>query len=359
MPSWHALSGRTLTATPYLILVLLLPISSLSSAAWATASLQNVDREEESPPRETREEEEVQAKEADEDDDDDMVIDSIQQGVQSSVDATARWFDNFFGDGRTFDDQYRSQGRFSVAPEWSEYDGFSVGSSFRAQVNLPLAEDRFSAFVGRVDTDDYVVGDDSERRASVLRNVTGDSEWLIGLGFNPGQGEENRFSISAGIRGGLRADLYTEGRYLYQLRVSDNIQIRTRSALFWRDSDGFGFAQRFDYEQTWGDDWLGRFSVEGTSAERIEGIRWRNTTSLYHLYQENRAVAGEFWYRGESDAPVPDEDFGVRFIHRQSWLRDWFYVEKWVGSHWPRELPEETRRQAWLVGIEFEVWFGH
>lgn len=351
MPSRHSFSASTLTffSQPYVIALTLLlawPITKV----WANDLTQD--------PEQTADSSQPQTKTENTDDEGEKAIDSLQQGVQSSVDATARWFDNFFGDGRTFDDQYRSQGRFSVAPEWSGYDGFSVDSSFRAQVNLPLAEERFSAFIGRVDTDDYVVGDDTERRASVLRNVSGDSEWLIGLGFNPNQGEENRFSFSAGVRGGLRADLYTEARYLYQIRVTDSIQIRTRSALFWRDSDGYGFAQRFDYEQTWGEEWLARFSAEGTSAERVDGIRWRNTTSLYHLYESNKAIAGEFWYRGESDALVADEDFGIRLIHRQSWLRDWLYVETWVGSHWPKEEPYESRSQAWLVGIEFEVWFG-
>lgn len=296
---------------------------------------------------------------ADDDDEDDIALDTFQRGVESSVNATARWFDSFFGDARSFDDrQYRSQGRVSLAPEWSAYEGWKLRSRLRAQANLPIAEDRFSAFIGRVDGDDFVVGDDRERRTSVIRNVEGDSEWLVGLGFNPNQGEENRFSITGGIRGGLRADLYTEARYLYQIRVTETIQIRSRSALFWRNSDGFGVGQRLDYEQTWGDDWLGRISVEATSAERVEGIRWRNISTLYHLYTDEKAIAAEFWYNGESKAAVPDQDLGIRFIHRQSWLRDWFYVEKWIGSHWPKSEPGDPRNQAWLVGIEFEVWFG-
>lgn len=292
------------------------------------------------------------------DEDDDMVIDSVQRGVQATVDATARWFDDFFGDARTFDNQYRSQGRVSVAPEWSQYNGLKVRSSLRAQVNLPLAEERFSAFIGRVDTDDYVVGQDSERRSSVIRNMAGDSEWLVGLGFNPNQGEENRFSFTAGIRGGLRADLYTEGRYLFQWRMTDNSQVRTRSALFWRESDGYGFAQRVDYEHVWKEEWLARISLEGTTATRTDGIRWRNSAALFHLYAPQRALAGEFWYAGESEAIVADQDFGVRIMHRNSWLREWFFVESWVGMHWPKGEEDLHRDSAWLIGIDFEIWFG-
>ncbi|RUO29360.1 hypothetical protein CWE12_10295 [Aliidiomarina sedimenti] len=292
-------------------------------------------------------------------DDDDMMLDSVQRGVQASVDATARWFDGFFGDSRTFDDSdYDSQGRISLAPQWTEYEGWRVRSSLRVKVDLPIAENRFSAFIGRVDTDDYVVGDDAERRASVLRNINGDSEWLVGLGFNPSQGEENRFNVSAGIRGGLNADPYTEARYLYQKRITNNAQFRTRSAAFWRDSDGFGFAQRVDYEHTWGPKWLLRLANEATYAERVEGIRLRNSAALYHLYDEEKAVAFEITYAGETKAEVQHKDITTRFIHRQSWLRDWFYVEKWVGMHWPKEFPEEERERAWMLGIEFELWYG-
>lgn len=287
-----------------------------------------------------------------------IMLDTLEQGVTSTVDATARWFDQFFGDPRAFEDEYSTQGRLSVGPEWSEFEGTKVRSSFRARVNLPHAERRFSAFIGRVDIDDFVAGEDTQRRSSVLRNVSGDSEWLVGLGFDPHQGEQSRFSLNVGIRGGLRADLYTEGRYLFQYRMTDNTQIRTRTVGFWRNSDGLGFAQRLDYEQTAGDDWLGRFSVEGTRAERILGTRWRSSASIYHLYAEERAIATEVWYSAETGGDVPDRDMGIRGIHRQSWRRDWFYIESWIGMHWPKDKPDQTRQGSWLVGVEFEMWYG-
>lgn len=301
----------------------------------------------------------TEAENDDHDDDEDIMIDNIQRGVERSVNAAARWFDHLFGDDDPAESNYRSRGRLSVAPEWSQHGGWKVRSRFRAQVDLPVAENRFSAFIGRVDTDDFVVGDDRERRPSVVRQIGADTEWLVGLGFNPGQGEESRFSITGGVRGGLSADLYTEGRYLWQWRMTETAQIRTRSAVFWRDSDGYGFDQRLDYEQIWGTRWLGRIAIEGTVAKRIDGVRWRNSNSLYYIYQESRAVAGEFWYRGESKAPVADEDFGLRLIHRSSWLRDWFFVEKWAGMHWPKDEPGHTRKGSWLVGVSFEIWYGN
>ncbi|MCC5854228.1 MAG: hypothetical protein JJU10_00910 [Idiomarina sp.] len=285
-------------------------------------------------------------------------IDGLQLGVENTVDATARWFDRFFGDGRVFDDGYDSQGRLSVGPEWSAFDGWKVRSRFRAEFRLPHAEERFSAIIGRGSFSDITTGDDTTRRGSVIRASDEDTEWILGLGFDPHRGETSRFSISGGIRGGLRADPYLQGRYLWQRRLSETAQLRTRSSLFWRDSDGFGFNQRFDHESSMSEEWLSRVSLDLTRAERIEGIRWRSTGSTYHLYEDERAIAGEIWVQGETKRAVSLTDTGFRLIHRSSFKREWLFLELWGGIHWPREEPEQVRKPRWLFGIEIEMWYG-
>lgn len=285
-------------------------------------------------------------------------LDSFQSGVETSVDNTARWIDTFFGDSRSFEDSYDSHGRLTLGPEWSQYDGWKVRSSFRAQFTLPNTQERFSAIIGRANVDDYSVGDTSGRRGSVIGTDRGDREWVVGLGFNPSQGETNRFSVSAGIRGGLRFDLYTHAQYLYQYRIDESKQVRTRSSLFWRASDGFGVNQRFDLETSPSPEWLNRFSIEGTRAERTEGIRWRSSFAAYHVYTEEKAVAGEVWYEGETKREVPLREWGLRAIHRRNFAREWLFLEAWGGLHWPREELIERREARWILGIELEMWYG-
>ncbi|RUO34178.1 hypothetical protein [Aliidiomarina sanyensis] len=285
-------------------------------------------------------------------------LDSFQDGVEDTVDATARWFDQFFGDERSFDDTEGSRGRISLRPEWSQYDGFRVRSSLRAQFTLPNTEERLSAIIGRVDFDDFVTGEDSQQRSSVIRSETGDEEWIIGLGFDPRRGETSRFSVSAGIRGGLRADLYVQGRYLYQYRISDSKQIRSRSSLFWRDSDGFGLNQRLDIEHSPNPEWLNRLSMDATRAERVQGYRWRSSIASYHVYEPEKAMAVEFFWRGETKQLVPLRDYGFRLIHRRGWLREWLFLETYAGLHWPRRELDEPRRGRYMIGLEIEMWFG-
>lgn len=285
-------------------------------------------------------------------------IDNFQDGVENTVDNTARWFDQFFGSDRTFDDNYDSQGRLSIGPSWSAYDGWEVKSRFRAQFRLPQAEERFSAIIGRGNFDDVLDNDQSTFEQSVLQSYADDEEWILGLGFDPKLGETNRLYFSAGIRKGLKADLYAQGRYLWQRKLNDYSQLRVRSTLFWRDSDGFGVNERLDWEASMREAWLARISVDLTLAERTDGVRWHNSAALFHLYGEERAIAGEVFIQGQTSAKVPVRDYGYRIIHRREWFREWLFLEVWAGQHWPREELEQQRKLRYMFGLEVAMWFG-
>lgn len=285
-------------------------------------------------------------------------LDGLQGGVENTVDNTARWFDRFFGDGTTSIDDYNAQGRLTIAPQWSAYEGWKVDSSFRAQFRLPQAKQRFSAIIGRGNFDDIVNDRQTNYRGSVIDPNAHDEEWIIGLGFNPKHGETDRLYFSAGIRGGLKADLYAQARHMWQRRVSDFSQLRLRTSLFWRDSDGFGINERIDWEASMRQTWLARTSLDLTYAERTKGVRWHHRTAIYHLYAKEKAIASEVYIFGETEHEVTVHDVGIRFIHRQEWLREWLFLELWGGFHWPREELHEARERSWMFGIEFAMWYG-
>lgn len=296
------------------------------------------------------------------DEQEDEWIDGVQRGVTSTVDATARWVDRFFGDPRSFDNRASSEraqsvGRLSVGPEWDQADGWRLDSSLRARFYLPHAENRLSAVVGRFDFDEFLAGDDTTR-PSLIRSPEAENEWLIGLGYDPVIRDRRRLSLGAGFRGGLRFDPYVRARYLVQTGISERSQLRWQSIGFWRDSDGFGVAQRLDYELGLGEQWLGRWGGRATYAERTEGVRWDTSSTLYYLATDHHAWAGEVWARGETDSEVTVSDYGIRGIYRQRYLREWFFIEPWIGMHWPRESLQERRSAAWIVGMQFEVIFG-
>ncbi len=291
-------------------------------------------------------------------------IDNIQRGMTYTVDTTARWLDQFFGDVRTFDDQPAyaestggSIGRLSLGPKWDQSGGFGTTVRLRTRFYLPNTDHKFSAIVGRFDVDEFLAGVDNARPA-LIRRLGAENDWFIGLGYDPIIRDRQRLSLGAGFRGGLAFDPYLRARYLVQKSLNAKNQIRWQSVAFWRNSDGAGVSQRLDYETRISARFLGRWSGRGTYAERTEGIRWRNSARLFYLHSEDRAYAAEVWALGESSKDVLVEDYGIRGIYRTRLLREWFFIEGWVGAHWPREHLTQERRTQWVMGLQFEILFG-
>lgn len=294
----------------------------------------------------------------------DVWIDAIQRGMTLTIDTTARWVDQFFGDPRTFDDQpaiageaAKAIGRLSAGSVWDEFDGLKPTANFRSRFYLPHMGNRLSAIFGRFNADEFLAGDDSARLA-LVRSTTTEDDWLIGVGFDPVIRDHQRLSLGAGFRKGLAFDPYLRARYLVQRGVTERSQVRWQSVAFWQGDDGLGVSQRLDYETGIGQRFLGRVSGRGTYAERTEGVRWRSSASLFYLYSDNRAYAAEAWILGESNKNVSVEDYGMRGIYRTRYLREWFFIEGWVGTHWPREQFEQERKPQWIVGFQFEILFG-
>lgn len=285
------------------------------------------------------------------------LIDEVRSGLHTTVSSTAAWLDSFFTDAQdrsAYDDVY---GTLSVAPQWDEYEGFKVDSSFRARVVLPHAERKFSAIIGRGDFDDFI-NDQQATRPTVIRREEADEEWMVGLGFDPVVRDDHSISFGAGFRGGLKLDPYVRARYRFEEILSESSELHLQSLGFWRDSDGFGVAQTIEHDYAFSARWFNKFWLRATFAERTEGVRWHASEKIYYIYHHERALGAEVWWYGETERSVPLQDYGIKGLHRSRFLRDWFYLEGWVGLHWPREELHESRKPRWLVGIELELQFG-
>ncbi|CAB0151728.1 hypothetical protein PSI9734_02096 [Pseudidiomarina piscicola] len=292
-----------------------------------------------------------------EQDDSEELLEDIRSGLQTTVGSTAAWLDSFFTESIDPADYNNAKGSLTVRPEWDEYGGFKIDSSFRAKVILPHAERKISAIIGRGDFDDFI-NDQQTTRPTVIQRSEADEEWMIGLGFDPVVHANHSLSFGAGFRGGLKLDPYVRSRYRYEGIINERSEIHLQTVGFWRDSDGFGVAQTIEHDFALSERWFNKFWVRGTVAERTQGLRWHASEKLYYIYHHERAIGAELWWYGETSHDVPMQDYGLRALHRSRLLKDWFYLETWVGLHWPRETQAERRQPRWLVGLELELQFG-
>src|SRR5262245_36192532 len=86
-------------------------------------------------------------------------IDRTHSGVHALVWRSARKIDGMFG-GDADAAVYQGETRGSITPAvlWDEFGGFSEKFRFRVKVPLPQIGERFDAFIGTFNREEYVTG---------------------------------------------------------------------------------------------------------------------------------------------------------------------------------------------------------
>ena len=287
-------------------------------------------------------------------------IDRMQSALYRSMCSTAVWFDGFFGSAR-FDDEYQAtHGSLAVGTLWDERDHWDPSLRFRVQVDLPQVSDRFSAFVGKVDADEFVTEqrDDFDALPRQLGRED-DDKVLFGLGYSQPRARGGHFDTSVGTSLDIPTEPYAKLTYRIALPLLERNLLRLRESLFWEENERFGATTRIDLEQLMADDFLVRLTGSATFTQETEGVRWFSQLTLFQNLHEGRAISYQLGIASESDLEVPVTDYGLRIIYRRSIFdREWLFLELRSSITWPRENPFENRESNLGAGVALEMMFG-
>jgi hypothetical protein len=285
-------------------------------------------------------------------------IDRAHYGVWKAVWRSAMRMDQKFGS--TADDTIYQQTSGSIAPAilWDRFDGVKPRLRFEVDVPLPHLNERLHAFVGRVNRDEYVTERSPASGAFAKQyGPVEDDETLFGIRYRePRQG--GHFEADAGLRIRSPLDPFVKGSYRFARGSSESTMYMFRETVFWQNSEKFGLTSRIDVERIVRDTWLLRWTGSGTFSERTEGVKGYTGITLMRGLPRRRAIAAEVFTTGEFDAPVPTENYGVKFAFRRSVARDWLVLETRVSCTFPREEITQDRITNWGIGIGFEMFFG-
>ena len=287
-------------------------------------------------------------------------IDRMHAGLYRTICLSAAGFDGFFGNAR-FDDEYQAtHGSVAVGTLWDQRDHWDPSIRFRAQVRMPQISERFSAFVGRVNPDEYVTDlrDDFD---TLPRQFAGedDDAVLLGLGYRqPGRGG-GHFDASVGVKLDWPLDPYAKGTYRLALPFLKRNILRLQETIFWQESEGrFGATTRIDLERLLGEAFLVRWTASGAFTQETEGVRWFSSLTLYQNLGNGRAFAYQGAISGESDQEVPTADYGLRVIYRRRIHLEWLFLELRSSIAWPRDTLLKPREADWGAGVALEMLFG-
>ena len=232
-------------------------------------------------------------------------IDRLHQGVFNAVWRSAMRVDQWFGS--TADENAYMQTSGSIAPSllYDEFDGFQPRLRFQVDVPLPRVNERFHAFIGRVNRDEYV----TERKpgSGAFPRQYGpveNDETLFGIRYRePRQG--GHFEADAGLRIRSPLDPFVKGSWRFEHGTSESTLWSMRETAFWQNSEKFGVTSRFDVERIFADTWLTRFTLSGTISQRTEGVRGYGAATVIRGLPNRRALCAELFSEGEMDADVP------------------------------------------------------
>jgi hypothetical protein len=269
------------------------------------------------------------------------------------------WFDGLFGGEPNLENARAVSGRVELSAIHTDFFGEDYKGRLRLNYDLPNLERRVRLFLGREDEEDFVT--DRQEGFAIRSSVFGlerEEEWLAGLGYSPPGRWLNRTDFRVGGKVKSAPEIFVQWRYRQNLFLGERNVWRLRETVFYENRDGFGSTSSIDVDRVVRQDLLARWANVGTISEATEGLEWRSAALLYKNLPGTRAVAGELFVRGATDAEVKMREYGTRFIYREPLGRPYLFGEIIVGYTWPRYERDEPRDGSAMFGFGLELLFG-
>ena len=286
-------------------------------------------------------------------------LDRSRQAVYETLWHNAMRIDQWFGSNSDETEYQKAFGSFSPAVLWDQHYGFQRPLRFNVYLPLPSLDERFHAFVGRVDPNEYVT--ESEQPSGAFRRQYGpvtQDQTLFGLSFQQAPKQGGHFDAGAGMRVSLPLDPYLKGSYVYVHGASDEGLLTLRETGFWERVQGIGVTTRADVERIFDLRWFARWTGSVTYSQKSLGLTGWAAVDLMLGFWSRRAIALEIEIDGQTDAPVPLHNYGAKFAYRQSILRRWLIMEVRTSLSWPKDWVQQERRASIGVGFGLEMLFG-
>ncbi|MDZ7790187.1 MAG: hypothetical protein U5L08_06805 [Xanthomonadales bacterium] len=264
----------------------------------------------------------------------------------------AAWFDGFFGDPRTLEENpVGSFVRLRNSARWDQDKGWSHKASVRANVILPRLSERVRLLIAR---DEELEGDYPATNAF----DDPDNRTRLGLRYIASEHARSRFDLDGTVRvssGSLNPRI--RGRYRYVRGLTDRSLGRFTQSAFWEREEGFGLTTRLDWEWLPDRNRLLRWSARGTWSEESDGIDWRTGLVSFRQLDMQSAVRAEVGAWGFTEPNFQTEEYFVALRYRRQFLRHWLYWEVEPEHAWPKDFDTGERRSDWRLTFTIEIQF--
>ncbi len=287
-------------------------------------------------------------------------LDRTHQEVYDAVWHSSMKVDRWFG-SELGEQTYQNGAYGSLAPAilYDQYNHIRTQLRFNANFPLPQIDDRFHAFVGRVNPQEFITERDEPSGAFQRQyGPATEDQTIFGLSFHEPHTQGGYFDAGAGVRIALPMDPYVKGSYVFEHGASEHGLLSLRETLYWEHSDGVGVTSRIDLERIFDLRWLVRWTASATVSQESRGTRGYSSLLAMRGFPNRHALALEIGFDGESKAPVELHDYGLKAAYRQCILRRWLVMEVRASVDWPKDFVYQHRNRSLGIGLGFEMLFG-
>lgn len=279
-------------------------------------------------------------------------LDQSYSYLNEQLCAPAVWFDGFFGDPRSLEENpVNSFIRVRSALGWDESEGMRGGVQIRANLVLPRLSERVRLLISR---DEDVSGDGLTGLG--LDDV--DERTRLGLRLIVGEGARGFTDVDATVRvqsGSLNPQLAT--RYRWVAPMGSQALFRGTQTAFWERLDGFGTQSRVDLEWAPRPERLVRWTSRGTFSEASDGVDWKTVLIAYQQLDRRTALRADVGAFGWTRPSFEAEEWFASMRLRRQFLRPWLFVEFQPERAWPLDPTTLKRRGDWRATVTFEIQF--
>lgn len=286
------------------------------------------------------------------------LLDRTRGGLHQTVCGAALWFDGLFGE-RDLDAARGSYGDVSITTGYSQFDGSETRLRFNARLQLPAMDQRLSLFVGRGDDEDFTRDRVEGEALRPQADPPGErDEFVAGVGIAAFRGERFQSQFRIGVQDLRLPKVFVQNRFGYLPLLDERNRIYLRLTPFWNNRDRFGATAGADADRVLAERLVLRWGNTATRTERSAGLDWRSAVILYQRLQSGNALAYETFIRGQTRAPEPVQEYGVRVVYRHGLFAERMFLELAPGYSWPRIDPTLAREGSAGISLSIELPFG-
>lgn len=270
--------------------------------------------------------------------------------------ATARWFDDLFGDWH--EDEASMQLRVITQVTAEESEGVSIKVTARASAELPNARRRIRLIVSDENDPEEVFNSDAglgTRRNRQLRQEDNRSSAALRWApFNLGTLDT---TMDVGVRGVDPPDLFVRARARKTWSLTQDSIARVAQTFRYGSESRERSVTQIDLERALDNNTVLRFgnTYDYFAPRNSEGFYWTHALTLSHALKRSRSLGYGFSLSGPTQPEWQVESFGPWVVFRRPFLRPYLFYELEPRYTWYREFDWEGRAS---MAVRVEMQFG-